>query len=141
MGGKVMTKEELEKELLYKTEELNQIKEILAIFVDKVYLDVDNIVPEDLEFKLRQHEASKYNDIVQTVPLMRETLYASWIYEIKLLCQTLGWSEFSSIDTLHNITFFIKSLARENYNFKQMISKQSNGESRTDNWVSSEPTN
>lgn len=126
MGREGMKKQELEKELLHKTEELNRIKEVLAIFVDKVYDDVDNITPEDLEYKLREFESKQYRKLDNSDE--DAVTYQSWITEIIQLCQQLGWSQFSGYTTVHNIKLFIKALARENYNLKQMEgAKQKDG--------------
>jgi hypothetical protein len=131
--------QELEKELFHKTEELNQIKEILALFLDKVYEEVDNIVPEDLEFRLRDDEMEKYQRVFLSIHKGEEKLHSSWIYEIECLCRELGWVEFSGYSSLHNIKMFIKSLARENFTLKKMVgAKQTNGDPRTNNLGSSD---
>lgn len=136
-----MDKQELERELAHKTEELNQIKEVLAIFLDKVYSEVDNIMPEDLESKLRDNEMGKYRQILARCPDIESKMYSSWIEEIVTLCQTLEWKEFAGYSDLQNIKLFIKSLARENYTLKQMVgAKQNNGDPRTDNLGSSDTT-
>lgn len=137
-----MTKQQLEKELAHKTEELNQIKEILAIFVDKVYYDVDYITPDDLESKLRDNEIEKYRKIVESVSKLDMLLHVTWITEIEQLCRDLGWTEFAGYSPLHNIKLFIKSLARENFTLKQTMEggKQRDGSSRTNNLGSSNPT-
>lgn len=126
---------ELEKELRHKTEELNQIKEVLAIYLDKVYYDIDDITPEDLERKLREHESEKFHNTPDYETMLNA---AFWIMEIEQLCRDLGWTEFAEYNKLHNIKLFIKSLARENFRLKQMSGKQTDGDSRTNNWGSSD---
>lgn len=144
-----MTNQELKKDLIHKTEELRQIKEVLAIFLDKVYFDVDNIHPEDLEYKLRNNEINKYQQILEDFPLLiDESLQArSWIFEISQLCKNLGATESEGHTERYNmklfikvfdIKLFIKALARENYQLKKMgDGKQKDGESRTNNLGSS----
>jgi hypothetical protein len=130
--------EQLELELRCKSEELKQIKEVLALYLDKVYYDVDEIVPEDLELKLRTSESELYARL-QEAEGLDNRLHAVWNKQIEQLCKDLGCTEFEGLTPLHTIKLFIKSLARENYTLKQMVGdKQTNGDSRTNNLRSSD---
>lgn len=140
-----MDEQELQLELNHKTEELNEFKKVLAVFLDNLHAEVDNLTPEDLEWKLRDLEA-KNNlyllDILAENPDLEAKVYSLGIKDIVQLCRTLNWTEYSGYTALQNIKLFIKALARENYTLKQMVgAKQSNGDSRTDNLGSSDTTN
>ncbi len=131
--------EQLELELRFKNEELRQIKEVLALYLDKVYYDVDDIVPEDLELKLRTREEEVYRSLSKHEVNVDKRLHSVWIKQIEQLCKDLGCTDFRGLTPLHTIKLFIKALARENYTLKQMVSdKQTNGDSRTDNLRSSD---
>lgn len=132
------TKQELEKELAHKTEELDRIKEVLAIYLDKVYYDLDDITPDDLECKLRDNEMDKYKNFVDNNIHSGEMLYLSWIRDIEALCRDLNWTEFSGVSSCHNIKLFIKSLARENFTLKKnMEGGKRDGDTRTNSLGSS----
>jgi len=106
--------EDAEKRATFAESELEEFKTIGAFFLADFITDIDNIMPDDLEYGLTQYEkrieetANSYS----RMPLVDTN--KGWV-TILHLCKDLGMSHTGGYTATQDIKVFIKELARTNF--------------------------
>lgn len=93
--------------------ELNTFKQVIADFTGKSKKELDNIVPEDLEYALLKYQSDIEKRYTDTLSSDEQAVY-SW-NEIQKLYRILRTDKIpKDLNDLAQVKIFIKRLAREN---------------------------
>lgn len=106
--------EEAEKRATFAEAELEEFKTVAAFFLGDFVTDVDNIMPDDLEYGLAQFEKQieETASVYDNLPLVDTN--KGWV-TILQLCKDLGMTSIDGLTETQSIKIFIKEFVRHNY--------------------------
>jgi hypothetical protein len=107
--------EDAEKRATFAESELEEFKTVSAFFLADFITDIDNIMPDDLEYGLDQYEEAFEKTLIQYAKRfgIPEDTNKGWVLILQL-CRKLGMAYTTGYTDTQNIKVFIKELARAN---------------------------